>query len=76
MHDKLKAQLDNLVKQNVIVPIEEPTPWVYSLVTVEKTVKKTVLFFVYALVPRDLNRAILHEHYPIETVEDAAANFL
>ena len=50
LHDKLKAQLDNLVKRNVIVPIEEPTPWVNSLVTVEKTVKKTVLVFVYALV--------------------------
>ena len=54
LHDKLKAQLDKLVKQNVIVPIEEPTPWVNSLVTVEKTDGSLRI----CIDPRDLNRAI------------------
>ena len=69
LHDKLKAQLDKLVKQNVIVPIEEPTPWVNSLVTVEKTDGSLRI----CIDPRDLNRAILREHYPMKTVEEVAA---
>ena len=33
---KLKESLDNMVKNKIITPVDEPTDWVHSLVIVEK----------------------------------------
>ena len=53
----------------VIRKAEEPTEWVSSLVVVEKPNGKVRL----CLDPRDLNKAIQREHYPMETGEEVAA---
>ena len=53
----------------VIRKAEEPTEWVSSLVVVEKPNGKVRL----CLDPRDLNKAIQREHYPMQTVEEVAA---
>ena len=53
----------------VIRKVEEPTEWVSSLVVVEKPNGKVRL----CLDPRDLNKAIQREHYPMQTVEEVAA---
>jgi hypothetical protein len=52
----------------VIVKQTEPTDWVNSMVTVIKPEKIRV-----CIDPRDLNRAIKREHYPMKTIEEVVA---
>ena len=63
---KLKDELDRMVSMQVIVPVEEPTDWVNSLVIVEKP-DKTIRV---CLDPRDLNVAIKRPHFMQPTTED------
>ena len=53
----------------VIQKVTEPTEWVNSLVVVEKPNKDVRL----CLDPRELNKSILREHFPMKTVEEVAA---
>ena len=50
----------------VIVKQNQPTPWVNSMVTVLKRNGKLRI----CIDPRDLNKAIQREHYPLKTIED------
>jgi transposase InsO family protein len=68
LRDKLKMELEDLVKKNIICPVTEPTKWVNSLVVVLK--KNGTLRL--CLDPKDLNRAIQRELYPLPTIEDVA----
>jgi len=63
---KLKDTLDQLLQADVIAPVTQPTPWVNSLVITEK---KNGLLRV-CLDPRDLNKAVLRQHFSIPTTED------
>ena len=47
----------------IIVPVEEPTDWVKSLVVREKPNGSLRV----CLDPSDLNKAIRREHYPVPT---------
>lgn len=67
--EKTKEELDRIEKLGVIRKAEEPTEWVRSLVVVEKPNGKVWP----CLDPRDLNKAIHREHYPMKTVEEVAA---
>ena len=67
--EKVKEELDGMEKLGVIRKAEEPTEWVSFLVVVEKPNDKVQL----CLDPRDLNKGIQREHYPIKTVEEVAA---
>ncbi|KAL9986304.1 hypothetical protein ACROYT_G000436, partial [Oculina patagonica] len=67
--EKVKEELDRMEKLGVIRKAEEPTEWVSSLVVVEKPNGQVRL----CLDPRDLNKAIQREHYPMKTVEEVAA---
>ena len=63
---KLKAELDRMTKLGVITKVEEPTPWVSQLVVVTKKnggVRVDVD-------PRELNKALLREHYTLPILED------
>jgi hypothetical protein len=53
----------------VIAPVDEPTEWVNSLVMPEKKDGSLRL----CLDPRDLNKAIMREHYKMPTAEDVAS---
>ena len=68
LRDKLKAELDRLVKEEIIAPVTALTPWVNSLVVVAKKNGRLRL----CLDPKDLNKAIQREHYPLPTIEDVA----
>ena len=68
LHDALKGTLDDLVQQDIIAPVQQPTPWVCSRVAVPKKDGKLRI----CLDPRDLNKAIRREHYPLPTIEDIA----
>ena len=70
LQKRLKEESDEMQKKGVIVPVEAPTDWVSSLVVVEK--QKGGKLRV-CLDPRDLNRAIKREYYPLPTLEDITA---
>ena len=69
MRSKVKAELERMESMNVIEKVTEPTDWVNSIVVVEKP-NKTVRICID---PRDLNKNIKREHYPMKTVESVAA---
>ena len=68
LRDSLKNTLDDLVKQQIITPVTEPTPWINSIVVVPK--KNGSLRI--CLDPKDLNRYIQRENYQLPTIEDVA----
>ena len=63
---RLKSELDRMEKNDIICKVEVPTPWVNSLVLVEKPNGKLRV----CLDPKDLNNAIQRPHYPMKTLED------
>jgi hypothetical protein len=66
LREKLKTELNRMEKMKVIVKIEEPTQWVNPIVIVEKPNGKLRI----CLDPRDLNTAVMREHYQLPTVEE------
>ncbi len=64
--DQLKSTLHELVRANVITPVQDPTDWVNSLVITEK--KNGALRV--CLDPRELNKAIKRQHFSIPTHDD------
>ena len=66
--DQLKAELDKMTEQGIITLVTAPTPWVSSLVVVPKKNGMPRL----CLDPKDLNKAVQREHYPLPTIEDIA----
>ena len=65
---KVKETLNELRGSGVIEPVTKPTPWISSKLTVpEKNGKIHV-----CLDPKDLNKTILRENYPMPTIEDIA----
>ena len=64
--EPLKEELQRVEKLGVIKKYTEPTAWVHSLVVAKKKNSKLRV----CLDPSDLNRAIMHEHFPLQTVED------
>ena len=66
LRDKLKSELDNMTKLDVIEPTSKPTKWVNLLVTVEKPNGKLRV----CLDPRDLNKAMKQQHYKLTTSKE------
>ena len=66
LRDKLKSELDRMIKLEVTEPFSEPTEWVNPLVTVEKTNGNLSV----CLDPRDLNEVIKRQHYKLPIVEE------
>ena len=65
---KLRESLEDIVSQEVLTPVSEPTPWISSMVVVPKQNGKLRI----CLDPKDLNYAVRREHYPLPTIEDIA----
>ncbi|KAK3742424.1 hypothetical protein QZH41_001017, partial [Actinostola sp. cb2023] len=63
---KLKAELDKYVELGVLAPIEEPTPWVSSLVVATK--KSGALRVCND--PRELNKALKRETYQLPILDE------
>ena len=61
LRPKVQEELNRMEKLDVITPTE----WVSSLVTVVKPNKIRL-----CIDPKDLNKAVKREYYPIKTVED------
>ena len=63
---KLKRELERLQSLGIIEKVIEPTPWVSSLVIVQKPYGQIRI----CLDPKDLNKVLRRNHYPTSTVED------
>ncbi len=63
---QLKDEIDDLVSRGIIAPVDEPTPWVSQVVV---TMKKSGKLRV-CIDPRELNKALLREHYTLPILED------
>ena len=93
--EQLKETLEELVRQDILAPVTQPTEWISSMVIVPKKDGKlqdilapvtqptewiSLMVIVpnkdgklrICLDPRDLNRAIHREHYPLPTIEEIA----
>jgi len=66
--NKLQQTLNDLVKQEVLAQVTRPTEWVSSMVAVPKQDGRIRI----SLDPKELNKAIKREHYPLPTVEEVA----
>ncbi|MCG7877651.1 MAG: RNase H-like domain-containing protein, partial [Candidatus Thiodiazotropha endolucinida] len=66
LKDKVKMELQKMEKEGIIVKQTQPTEWVNSMVAAPKPNGKIRI----CIDPRDLNKAILREHYPMKTIED------
>ena len=66
LQDKLKTELDRMERNHIITRVSDPTDWINSLAVVEKHNGDLGV----CLDPRDLNKAIMREHYRLSTLED------
>lgn len=64
--DAVKKELMRMEQAGVIVKVTEPTPWVNSMVIVEKPNGQLRI----CLDPKDLNEAIIRPHYKMPTVDE------
>ncbi|PFX14755.1 Retrovirus-related Pol polyprotein from transposon opus [Stylophora pistillata] len=64
--EPLREELQRMEKLGVIKKCTEPTAWVHGLVVVKKKNNKLRV----CMDPSDLNRAVMREHFPMQTVED------
>ena len=72
LKEKLKRELKSMEKKGIIRKVRdnEPTDWVNSLVVVPKPAEDQVRVCID---PKDLNRAIKREHYPMISHEEISA---
>ena len=68
---RVKTKLESMEQANIISKVDQPTPWVNSMVVVEKKDGSVRI----CLEPRELNKAILREHHHIPTLDDIAYRF-
>ena len=67
LRDKLKHELRQMVNDDIIATVSEPTKWVSSLLLVSKPEKLRI-----CMDPRDLNQTIRREYYQMPTIEEIA----
>lgn len=63
---KVKAKLESMERNGIIVKRDGPTDWVSSMLIVEKKDKSIRI----CIDPRDLNTAIQREHFLVPTFDD------
>jgi transposase InsO family protein len=68
IREQVKKELDHLEKCCIIKRVNEPTEWVSSMVCMSKKNGRVRI----CIDPSDLNRAILREHFPMNSIEDVA----
>ena len=66
--EALRTTLDDLVRQDILVPVTRPTQWINSMVAVDKPDGRMRI----CLDPKELNEAIQREHFPLPTIEEIA----
>lgn len=65
LEEKVFKKLDQMVKDEIIVPVVEPTEWVSRMLVVGKPDGDVRI----CLDPSELNKAILRQHFAVPTIE-------
>ena len=65
-----KAELDKMLADNIIAPVDEPTDWVNSIVCNVKETSDGKKKVRLCLDPKDLNEMIRREHYYTRTIDE------
>ncbi|XP_049870365.1 uncharacterized protein LOC126369844 [Pectinophora gossypiella] len=68
LRKEVKEELDNMVKEKIIVPVTEPTPAVSPMVVVRKNNKIRL-----CIDPSEINKNLKRRHYPLNTIEEISA---
>ena len=66
LRPKFQQELNRMEKLDVIEKVEEPTVWVNSIVTIVKPNGNLRI----CIDPRDLNKAVKRDYYPMSTIDD------
>lgn len=75
LREVFKTELNNMEELGVIVPVNEPTDWVNSVVLNETVnYEGEITKLRECLDPRDLNKWVKREHYHTRTIDDAASH--
>jgi len=69
--ENVKAELDKMEANGIIVKVDQPTEWVNNMVVVEKRDGSVRI----CLDPKELNKAVMREHHHIPTLEDISYKF-
>ena len=72
MRDKVKDERSHTVKEGIIKKVKKPTSWVNSIVVVTKPNGSIRI----CLDPRDLNKAVKRQHFPLLAVEEVVSRML
>ena len=67
--DKVKNELDRLIREEVITPVQEPTDWCAPMVVVPKPNGQVRICVDYV----QLNKVVKREIFPMANVEDSLA---
>ena len=65
LQERLQETFDDLVEQDILAPVTEPTPWVSSIVVVPKKDGRLRICL-------DPKTSIEHEHYSLPVIEEIA----
>ena len=68
MKEKIVDKLQEMVTEGHIAKVERPTEWVSSMLVALRNGKIHI-----CIDPKDLNKCIKHEHYPMRTVQEVLA---
>ena len=69
MRDKVKDELSRMEREGIIKKVTKPTSWVNSMVVGTKPNGSIRI----CIDPRDLNKAVKRQHYPLLTVDDVVS---
>ena len=72
LKDAFKQEIDKMLKEGVLKPAHEATPWINSFILVEGKDKLRNLKVRICLDPTNLSKVIVWEPYNFKTPEDIA----
>ena len=68
IREQVKQELDKMVKNKIIKPVQKPTPAVSPMVIVKQRGKIRI-----CLDPSDINKKLKRRHFPLSTIEEITA---
>ena len=69
--DKVKDEIDTLVKRGILLPVHQPSSWVNQMAIVEKKNGKIRV----CIDPQPLNKVLHREHFKLPTFDDIRPHF-
>ena len=64
--EKVRAELNTMIENEIITPVNEPTEWISALLVVAKSNGDVRI----CIDPKPLNKALLRNHYLMPTIDD------